>query len=54
MVVHALNLINPDNWRDAIVQGKAGPIEVREYVPSRCGKRSSQAPAGGIERTSVA
>jgi len=32
MVVHALNLINPDNWRDAIVQGKAGPIEVRKYV----------------------
>jgi hypothetical protein len=22
MVVHALNRINPDNWRDAIVQGK--------------------------------
>ena len=33
MVVHALNLINPDNWRDAIAQGKAGPIEVREYFP---------------------
>ena len=32
MVVHALNRINPDNWRDAIIQGKDGPIEVREYI----------------------
>src|ERR1017187_5237083 len=30
MVVHALNLFNPDNWRDAIVQGKAGPIASRQ------------------------
>jgi hypothetical protein len=32
MVVHALNMINPDNWRDAIFQGKAGPIKGREYI----------------------
>jgi len=33
MVVHALNLIDPKNWRDTTIQTKDGPTEVREYVP---------------------
>jgi hypothetical protein len=33
MVLHALNLIDPKNWREKIVQTKDGPTEVREYVP---------------------
>ncbi|HEV2491946.1 MAG TPA: ATP-binding protein [Terriglobia bacterium] len=32
MVVHALNQINPDNWRKTTVQGADGPIERWEYV----------------------
>ena len=32
MVVHALNQINPDNWRITVVQGKDGPMERWEYV----------------------
>lgn len=32
MVVHALNQINPDNWRKTIVRGNDGPMERWEYV----------------------
>ena len=32
MVVHALNQINPDNWRKTTVQGDDGPMERWEYV----------------------
>ena len=33
MVLHALNRINPNNWREATVQTADGPVEVLEYVP---------------------
>ena len=32
MVVHALNQINPDNWRISTVEGEDGPVERWEYV----------------------
>lgn len=33
MVLHALNRINPDNWRETTVQTAKGPKEVWEYHP---------------------
>ena len=33
MVLHALNLIDPNNWREATVQTASGPQEVLEYIP---------------------
>lgn len=33
MVLHALNRINPDNWREVTVQTANGPKEVLEYLP---------------------
>jgi len=32
MVLHALNVSDPKNWRDAIINTQDGPKEVREYV----------------------
>jgi hypothetical protein len=33
MVLHALNRIDPKNWREATVQTANGPEEVLEYIP---------------------
>jgi hypothetical protein len=33
MVLHALNRIDPNNWRKATIQTVNGPQEVSEYVP---------------------
>jgi hypothetical protein len=42
MAVHALNLINPKNWRTGIVQTQDGATEACEYVPPETESRHLQ------------
>ena len=42
MAVHALNLIDPKNWRNGIVPTQDGPTEAWEYVPPETESRHLQ------------
>ena len=42
MAVHALNLIDPKNWRQKTVQTEEGPIEGWEYLPPETESRHLQ------------
>ena len=42
MAVHALNLIDPKNWRKGIVQTHDGPTESCEYIPPETESRHLQ------------